>query len=70
MVKYDYPGYTIHKTQHDDLLIALRDFAREVSGMPHSAFRFNFDVSTDWLMHHIGESDIRLGKFLNSKEVY
>jgi hemerythrin-like metal-binding protein len=70
MVQYDYPGYAIHKAQHDELLGELRAFAKEVTGMPHSAFRFNFDVSTDWLMHHIGQSDSRLGKFLNEKEVF
>jgi hemerythrin len=70
MVEHDYPGYAIHKAQHDELLDELRDFAKEVAGMPHSAFRFSFDVSTDWLMHHIGQSDSRLGRFLNDKEVF
>ncbi len=70
MIENDYPGYTIHKSQHDDLLWQLKDFAREVSGMPSSAFRFSFDISTDWLMKHIVESDVRLGKFLNKKNVF
>ena len=70
MVKYDYPGYPIHKAQHDDLLRQLVAFAKEVSGMSHGAFRFDFDVSSDWLMHHISESDQKLGHFLNRKNVF
>ena len=69
MLKYNYPGYAIHKAQHDDLLHQLTDFANEVAGMSHAAFRFDFDVSSDWLMHHISESDKRLGNFLKQKGV-
>jgi hemerythrin-like metal-binding protein len=70
MLEYDYPGYPIHKAQHDELLRQLVAFAEEVSGMSHAAFRFDFDVSSDWLMHHISESDQKLGNFLNNKNVF
>ena len=70
MVEYGYPGYPIHKAQHDELLGQLVAFAEEVSGMSHAAFRFDFDVSSDWLMHHISESDQKLGIFLNKKNVF
>ena len=62
-----YPGFAIHKQQHEDLL-------REVQELQHKLDQEHVTITFEllhflksWLTHHIIESDKRFGAYLKKK---
>ncbi len=70
MKKYDYPELMKHKKEHDLLLQHMDNLVAAVSRGKYPTFYSDYDVSSDWALIHISESDKRLGAFLNSKNIY
>jgi hemerythrin-like metal-binding protein len=70
MKKYDYPELIKHQTEHKILLQHLDNLVAAVSRGKYPTFYSDYDVSSDWALIHISESDKRFGSFLNSKSIY
>lgn len=67
--KHSYPGYEIHKSQHEQFIKDFTEFKAKierdgVSGL--SVILIN-RVIADWLVKHIGETDKALGEYLKGK---
>ena len=70
MREHGYPGLTEHHKEHRQLLGYLIDLVEGVSVGRSLGFYSDYDVSTDWALTHICETDKSLGLFLNSKGIY
>ena len=70
MKKYDYPGLKKHHKEHKILLKHMGDLIKMVSSGKYPTFYSDYDVSTDWALIHIADSDMKLGEFLNSKGIF
>ncbi len=70
MKKTAYPGYSLHKQQHDqfikDFLILKDNFEKE-GATTHFVINVNHKV-VDWLIKHVGNTDKALGAFLLAKK--
>lgn len=64
MIKYSYPDYPAHRSEHDELIEAAAEFQKRVrsSGKPLS--KEDIDYLEKWLTGHILSSDMALGEFL------
>jgi hemerythrin len=70
MLEHGYPNYQQHKEEHDELLEQLEFFGLEAMRRTYFVYRFDFDVSRDWFLKHIEDSDKALASFLNDKGIY
>ena len=70
MKKHDYPGLKKHHKEHKVLLKHMSDLVRMVSSGKYPTFYSDYDVSSDWALIHIFDSDKKLGEFLNSKGIF
>jgi hemerythrin-like metal-binding protein len=70
MKKYDYPELVKHQNEHNILLQHLDNLVAAVSRGKYPTFYSDYDVSSDWALIHISETDKRLGAFLNAKNIY
>ena len=70
MEKYEYPDFLKHRHEHELLLRHMDNLVAAVSSGKYPTFYSDYDVSTDWALIHIAESDKTLGAFLNAKNVY
>ena len=70
MEKYEYPDFLKHRHEHELLLRHMDHLVAAVSSGKYPTFYSDYDVSTDWALIHIAESDKALGAFLNAKNVY
>ncbi|MEA3275381.1 MAG: bacteriohemerythrin [Pseudomonadota bacterium] len=70
MLKYEYPGYPEHNREHRMLLGQLHALATAVSDETGVGFNSKADLSDDWVTKHLLESDVQLGRFLNSRGVF
>jgi len=62
-----YPGFTIHKQQHEDLLHEVHDLQRKLD-QEHVTITFELlHFLKSWLTQHIIESDKRFGAYLQKK---
>lgn len=70
MVRYGYPDYSTHKSQHNELdERAFTVLVREERGATLGLSVETLNLLRDWLTHHILGSDASLGAFLNEKGV-
>ena len=65
MDQYAYPKARIHKAEHESLMKQLEIVQQALVGGRIPAFCKNVDISTDWMMVHVTNSDAELGKFIN-----
>lgn len=70
MQQYDYPEFSRHQREHKILLQHLERVLAVVSSGEYPAFCSDYNVSTDWAVIHILESDKLLGAFLNARNVF
>jgi len=67
--KYSYPGYEIHKSQHEQFIkdfIAFKDKIEKDGVSALSVILINKTIA-DWLVKHIGQTDKALGEYLKGK---
>jgi hemerythrin len=67
MDQHGYPKARIHKAEHESLLKQLDIVQQSLVGGKIPAFCKNVDISSDWMMVHVTNSDSELGKFLNGR---
>ena len=70
MREHGYPDSATHINEHRLLLEHMDQLVKAVSGGRYPTFYSDYDVSSDWALIHISESDKRLGAFLNTKNVF
>ncbi len=59
-----------HREEHQVLLTHLSDLVASASQGRYPVFYADYDVSDDWFLAHILQSDKKLGEHLNKKSVY
>jgi len=69
MIKYNYPGYSLQKEQHEAFK---KDFAElkrhyEINGVTLTLIIKIQQRVCDWLLNHIGQVDKEFGEFLIEK---
>ncbi|MEL0585946.1 MAG: bacteriohemerythrin [Candidatus Thiodiazotropha sp. (ex. Lucinoma kazani)] len=69
MNEYDFPGSESHKHEHKVLLQHLDNLVAAVSSGRYPTFCSDYDVSSDWFLFHVSNSDKNLGTYLNTKGV-
>ena len=69
MIKHEYPEYPAHKKAHQLLLNQMLTLADRLSENHAVGFAGADDISGDWVVNHLLEKDVPLGKFLNEKGV-
>ena len=69
-VRYGYPGYASHKSQHTRFIadIARLGTAFKTEGATLSLVIMTNKTLTSWLLQHIGKTDKELGAFLKDQE--
>ncbi len=64
------PSLNLHHKEHRSLLRHLDQLVAGVAKGQTPTFFSDYDLSSDWMMSHITEYDIEMGRYLNSKGVY
>ena len=68
--RHAYPGYAVHKLEHDSFVARLKALKQEIStdGVAlHHVVETNH-LLLKWLVHHISTVDVQLGKFLKDAD--
>jgi hemerythrin-like metal-binding protein len=68
MKQVDYPHYTAHKAQHTKFVETFNKFKREYEQNKEGHLYLAFHIQQkllNWLVHHVGQSDKKLGRFLS-----
>lgn len=67
MKQYNYPTYTAHKKEHEDLIQKVVDYLSQFNSgktvLPAQLIQF----LKEWIVNHIGQSDKKYGPFLSEK---
>jgi len=67
MQKHRYPEYPKHKAEHDKLTAQVVAFQKEFQ-IGHKSISIDLmKFLSDWLNHHIGETDRKIAAFLREK---
>ena len=69
MLHYGYPGYKIHKAQHEELTRQAQAL-KELFKRDGASFATAMEVCTtlvDWLVKHIRKTDMDMGAFLKTQ---
>lgn len=69
MARADYPAKEAHTQLHQAFRDAIGSFAERLEQAPHTVASGLLEYLRDWLVHHIGQEDRRLGAFLNGKGI-
>jgi len=64
------PSLELHHKEHRSLLKHLDKLVALVANGQRPTFFSDYDLSSDWMIAHITEHDIKMGRYLNSKGVY
>ncbi|MFH0984262.1 MAG: bacteriohemerythrin [Candidatus Omnitrophota bacterium] len=70
MRQYDFPGYEAHKKEHEDFKTKVVSFQEDLIAGKVTLSVEVMVFLTDWLGHHILETDKEYGPFLNKKGVF
>lgn len=70
MIKHDYPGYAIHKKQHDAFVAKAKELQQRESRKTILIAMDTANFLMDWLRAHVMGTDKLYMPFLNSKGVY
>jgi len=68
MKQVDYPGYAAHKAQHTTFIETFKKFKQgyEQNKEKHLYLALHIQLKLlNWLVHHVGQSDKKLGRFLS-----
>ncbi len=67
---HNYPGFQIHKRQHNELVLQVLELQRRFLKNEVSITQEIFDFLKEWLLNHILVSDKEYTVFLNAKGVF
>ena len=67
MVKHNYPDYTSHKKEHDDLTSQVGDFYERLKSGKVSFSLELMDFLKKWLLNHIQKTDMNYKNFFAGK---
>ncbi len=67
---HNYPGFKIHKQQHNELVLQVLELQRRFLKNEVSITQEIFDFMKKWLLNHILVSDKEYTVFLNAKGVF
>jgi hemerythrin len=67
---HNYPGFKIHKQQHNELVLQILELQRRFLKNEVSITQEIFDFLKKWLLNHILVSDKEYTDFLNAKGVF
>jgi hemerythrin len=70
MQSHGYPGYPLHKPEHDRLTAQVLDFQRKFQSNEIALTIEVMEFLKDWLSKHILGSDKKYGPFLNAQGVF
>jgi hemerythrin len=70
MLKYGFPRYSEHCSEHKGLLRQLETLLAAQRGRVPLGFGRDDDIGGDWVLQHLLEQDTELGAFLNERGVY
>jgi hemerythrin len=70
MRQYDFPGYEAHKKEHEDFKAKVASFQEDLLAGKITLSVEVMVFLTDWLGHHILETDKEFGPYLNNKGVF
>lgn len=65
--EYEYPAYSIHKDQHDDLTKQVLELQEQFDLKVVSITFEVMDFLSDWLKKHTTESDLQFSDYMRSK---
>lgn len=65
-----YPGFEIHKQQHEDLIKQISELQRKLDEENASISFELLHFLKNWLIQHINESDKRFGKFFTEQSSF
>ncbi len=74
MMKFDYPEFSAHRTQHGIFMKNFIDLKKELEKLEGGKKRGSYELSVttnqivvDWILDHISKVDKKLGEFLKDK---
>jgi hemerythrin-like metal-binding protein len=70
MKQVNYPDYAVQKVQHTKFIKTFKQFKREYEQYKEGRLYLALHIQRkliNWLVHHVCQSDHKLGRFLNSK---
>ncbi len=69
MKKYNYPGYELHKAEHEKLVAEFLEKKEKLSAAAVTSADVikTYNWLTGWVINHIMTTDIKLGPFLKEK---
>lgn len=70
MARTGYDQEQAHRGLHQQFRSTVRRFALRLEGAPHSVALELLGYLRDWLVHHIGQEDRRLGAFLRDRGLH
>lgn len=70
MQQYGFPGHEEHKKEHEDFKVKVVSFQKDLLAGKITLSGEVMVFLTDWLGHHIFETDKEFGPFLNNKGVF
>lgn len=70
MGRAGYAERETHRMLHQDFRARIQAFGERLGQAPHSVALDLLGYLRDWLVHHIGQEDRRLGAFLHSKGIH
>jgi len=69
MLQNRFPGFSVHKKSHDQLVARVRDFQKEVEAGNATVSLSLMTFLKDWLLQHIQGVDMQYGPYLNGKGI-
>jgi len=70
MSEHGYPEHELHRQEHIDLVNQLEELLEIVSIGIKPNFCNDADLSNDWVLSHILGADMKLGIFLNQRNIF
>ena len=65
--KHNYPGFIVHKHQHDDLILQVTTLQKQLLAGDFTVSMQTRDFLKQWLIEHIKGSDQKYGTYLKQK---
>jgi len=74
MMRFDYPDFTFHRTQHGIFMQNFIELKKELEKLEGGKKRGSYELSVttnqvvvDWILDHIAKVDRKLGEFLKDR---
>jgi hemerythrin len=70
MIKHSYPGYEAHRKEHESLAVRVANFQQSAERGSTTISEELYKFLSDWLVHHILETDKAYSPFFRSRDVH